>query len=843
MDFLSISDSKNRRLADLSPVFHLRSISAKLTMPLLLSLCAMLLCSVWAQAQVQVVTSRGNNARWGSNTSETILTPSNVNSSSFGHLFSVPIDYQSMAQPLYMPQVTIPGQGVHNVVYVVTLADSAYAFDADNGSLLWHVDLTMGGVPASGSDLPCGLQNGFYQEGIASTPVIDPTTNTMYVVAKTLINGTVTDYLHALDITTGLDKASMGSPMLIAAKSVSKKGRVKQFSSKLQKNRPGLLLLNGVVYLGFGSNGCNGNNTGWVLAYNAANVQQQVGAFNTSPDNGLVSIWQTGNGLAADEAGNVFVSTAEGHKVYDVPDGGQGYANSVLKLTPPPWSPQNQTGANPQPADFFTPWDVVYLNANDLDISSVGPMVLPDQPGLYPHEVIASGKQALVYVLNRDDMGQYSAGGADNVIQEYQLEVGGLLMCSPAYWNGIVYFASGSAPVQTFQLSNGSLIPFAQTTPRLAFGAHSPSISANGNTNGILWVLDGILYAFDAVSLRELYSSSQVPSRDTLPPIAHFATQTVANGKVYIATQTSLEVYGLQPYLSIAAGNNQTTPVLGTLATPLQIQAYSPSGQPQPGITVNFNDGNKGGTFNPPSAPTNSSGIASTTYTFPKTSGVYSLTATVANYSSVTATETAAPLAAVKLVYSRGAKQTGAAGTVLPNPAIFQARDKYGNPVPGLTVNFTATQNGVPTPNQTVTNANGWAITSIQLPTTVTTVRVSAGTAGLPKAALAEYSVAGPAASINVTAGNNQSGQPGTTLSQTLSVSVTDQYGNPVPGAMVSFSDGGAGGHFSNPNPQSTPGSGSVAQNYTLPASAGTITITAAVGGVTNAATFIETSQ
>ena len=356
-------------------------------------------------------------------------------------------------------------------------------------------------------------------------------------------------------------------------------------------------------------------------------------------------------------------------------------------------------------------------------------------------------------------------------------------------------------------------------------------------------MLDGILYAFDAVSLRELYSSSQVPSRDTLPPIAHFATQTVANGKVYIATQTSLEVYGLQPYLSIAAGNNQTTPVLGTLATPLQIQAYSPSGQPQPGITVNFNDGNKGGTFNPPSAPTNSSGIASTTYTFPKTSGVYSLTATVANYSSVTATETAAPLAAVKLVYSRGAKQTGAAGTVLPNPAIFQARDKYGNPVPGLTVNFTATQNGVPTPNQTVTNANGWAITSIQLPTTVTTVRVSAGTAGLPKAALAEYSVAGPAASINVTAGNNQSGQPGTTLSQTLSVSVTDQYGNPVPGAMVSFSDGGAGGHFSNPNPQSTPGSGSVAQNYTLPASAGTITITAAVGGVTNAATFIETSQ
>ncbi|MGA9530131.1 MAG: Ig-like domain-containing protein [Terriglobales bacterium] len=811
------------------------------SLPVLVFLCALLVGSAWAQ--IEVPTSRGNNARWGANTNETILTPSNVNSNSFGRLFSVPIDYQSLTQPLYMPQVTIPGQGVHNVIYLATQADSVYAFDADNGTQLWHVDLTMGGTTASGSELICGIQDGFYQEGIPGTPVIDPTTNTMYLVAKVVLNGTVSHYLHALDITTGLDKTSMGSPVQIVASSVSKKKHVTNFASKYQKNRPGLLLLNGVVYLGFGSNGCNGQNTGWVLAYNPANIQQQLGAFNTAPDKGLTSIWQTGNGLAADEAGNIFIATAEGGKTYDVPTGGQDYSNSVLKLTPPPWSPQNQTQANPQPADFFTPWDVVYLDANDLDISSVGPLVLPDQPGPYPHELIASGKQAIVYVIDRDNMGQYTAGGTDNVIQEYQLTVGGQLMCSPAYWNGIVYFAPGAAPLQSFQISNGQLVPFAQTTQKLSAGAYSPGISANGNANGVLWVISDQLEAYDAVSLRQLYTSSQVPARDELPKMAHFATQTVANGKVYVATQTSLEVYGLLPYLSITAGNNQTTPVLGSLSTPLQIQANSPQGQPQAGVTVSFSDGNKGGTFNPSSGTTNPSGVVSTTYTFPKTAGAYTLTATATGYSAVAASETASPLAAIKLISARGAKQTGAAGSVLSNPVIAQARDTYGNPVPGLTVTFSATKNGVPNPTSTVTNATGWATTYLQLPTTATTLQVAASTAGLPKALFPEYSVAGPAASVTVGTGNNQSAQPATMLPQTLTVTVTDQYGNAVSRAMVSFSDGGAGGQFSNPNPQSTPASGSVGQNYTLPATPGTVTITATVGGVANGATFTETSQ
>ena len=199
------------------------------------------------------------------------------------------------------------------------------------------------------------------------------------------------------------------------------KGTVKNFTSLHQKNRPGLLLVNGVLYLGFGSNGCNDSNTGWVLAYDASpsdpNYLQQLGAFNTSPDIGLTSIWQTGSGLAGDEGGNIFASTAESSN-YDVPSGGQSFSNSVLELTPPPWSPQDQSGANPQPTQYFSPSNVAYLNSHDQDVSSVGPLVLPDQdPGPTAcsqnpcHVLVASGKSKTVYVLDRDSMGGFVGRG------------------------------------------------------------------------------------------------------------------------------------------------------------------------------------------------------------------------------------------------------------------------------------------------------------------------------------------------------------------------------------------------------------------------------------------------
>src|SRR5467141_2367403 len=434
------------------------------------NLCVALLvvCSAFLSssscAQQPFLTGRSDISRSGANTNETLLTPTNVSKNSFGRLFSFPVDYVVMAQPLYMPNVNIPGQGTHNVIYIVTQADSVYAIDADNGAQLWYASMLNGGATASGIYLPCGTGPGYNQEGIVSTPVIDPTTNTMYLVAKTLLNTTVRHHLHALDITTGYEQA--GSPVLITATSTSNKGHVTVFNSKHQKNRPGLLLLNGVLYLGFGSNSCNDGATGWVLSYDAASLSQ-LAAFNSSPDSGLASIWQAGNGLAADAAGNIFVETAETGAPYDVPNGGQTFCNSVLKLAP-----------NLTLADYFTPWSVAYLNAHDLDLSSTGALILPDQDGPYPHELVASGKQGVVYVLNRDNLGMFSANDS-GVLQEVTLEPGStsdVLFGSPAYWNHTLYFAPRASPLMAFPLSGGLLGTPLKTVASYAGGRHSPYV-------------------------------------------------------------------------------------------------------------------------------------------------------------------------------------------------------------------------------------------------------------------------------------------------------------------------------------------------------------------------------
>jgi hypothetical protein len=804
---------------------------------LALLVCVALLPSLFAQQPF--LTSRGDNARDGANTNETLLTPANVTKNGFGRLFSFPVDYIVMAQPLYMPNVNIPGQGTHNVVYVVTQADSVYAIDADTGAQLWYASMLNGGTTASGVYLPCGTSPGFAQEGIVGTPVIDPDTNTIYLVAKTLLNTTVRHHLHALDIGTGAEQP--GSPVLITAKSTSMKGHVTVFNSLHQKNRPGLLLQNGILYLGFGSNYCNDGNSGWVLSYNPTSLAQ-LGVFNTSPDWGLTSIWQAGVGLAGDEAGNIFVETGEsGSHGFDVPDGGQTYCNSVIKLNP-----------DLSFGDYFTPSTVAFLNVHDFDLSSTGAVVLPDQSGPYPHELIASGKQGIVYVLNRDSLGMYSAA-TDQVVQEVVLvptTTKDVLFGSPAYWNNTVYFAPNNAPIMAFPLSGGLL-----GTPLKAglyVGSHSPSISANGNTNGIVWMISGpILYAFDATTMQLLYSTNQAPNgRDTLPAVGHFVTQTVANGRVYVATKTSLEAYGLFNVVAVTGGNSQAAMAGTALANPIGIHASNPyTGQPYVGATVNFSDGCKVlgstscGSFNPASAVTNSIGNASTTYTLPKKAGTYTITISGTGFSSATASATSKPGAAVGIISYSGAKQTGAAGSTLPNPMTTKAQDIYKNGVSGIAINFTANNGGVVTPSSVVTDAAGLARTSLKLPQTVSTVTVTATSGSFKKSTFLEYSVAGPAANIAVTGGNNQSGSAGAQLSQALSVLVTDQYGNPVSGNDVDFSDGGAGGAFANPNPTTTISSGVATQSYTLPSSPGPITIRATATGVANSAVFTETGN
>jgi hypothetical protein len=827
----------------------------RLRLPLLLVIALLSSSSSSLFAQQSITTSRADNARDGANINETLLTPANVNKNGFGHLFSAPVDYVVMAQPLYMPNVNIPGQGTHNVVYIATQADSVYAIDADTGAQLWYASMLDGGTTASGKYLPCGTAAGFYQEGIIGTPVIDPNTTpnpTIYLVAKTVVNGTVQHNLHALDITTGLDLPN--SPVLIQATSISNsdaannyKPHTTVFNSLHQKNRPGLLLQNGVIYIGFGSNYCNDDNSGWVLSYNQSTLTQQA-IFNTSPDWGFTSVWQAGVGL--------FIETAEsGAHGYDVPNGGQTYCNSVVKLEPGLVDQHNQY----EVADYFTPWYVGFLDTNDMDISSTGALILPDQDGVYPHELIAGGKQGIIYVLNRDNMGQYNPT-SDEVIQELPLfpNISGdsttaqIQFGSPAYWNNTVYYAPDANPLMAFPLSGGMLgTPL--TTGKYV-GSHSPSISANGNNpqTGIMWVISGPeLLAFNATTLQLLYTTNQAPNgRDKFPPVGHFVTQTVVNGKVYVATQTSLEAYGLFNVINVTGGSSQNAAVGTALSVPIQIQAANPyNGQPDIGVTVTFSDGCKKsgattcGTFNPASAVTDSNGNASTIYTVPEIAGVYILTASGTGLGSATTTATATAAAAVKIIAYGGAKQSGAAGSTLPNPLNIQAQDVYKNGVPGVTINFTSNKGGVPNPASVVTGANGLAGSYLTLPNTPATVTVTGSSAGLKNVSFIEYSVAGSAANVAVTGGNNQAAPRGTQLPQALTVEVTDQYGNPVAGSSVTFSDGGAGGTFSNTNPVVTNTSGIASQIYTLPASPGTVTITATAAGVSASAIFTETGQ
>src|SRR5208282_223271 len=515
--------------------------------------------------------------------------------------------------------------------------------------------------------------------------------------------------------------------------------------------------------------------------------------------------------------------------------------NSVLKLAP-----------DDTLADYFTPWNVAFLNVNDLDVSSSGPIVLPDQNGPYPHELVASGKYGVAFVLDRDNMGMYSANDS-GVLQEVVLVPQNnnnpieVLMSSPAYWNNTVYFAPNGSPIMAFPLSAGLLGTPVETSASYPGGGHSPSISANGNSSGILWVIDSPqLLAFDAVSLQLLYGTGQAPKgRDTLPAVGHFATQTVVNGKVYVATQDSLEAYGLFHATTITSGNSQTATVATQLPVPIEVNIVDPyTGQPDVGATVNFSDGGKGGLFSPASAVTDSNGNTPPVfYTLPQKSGTYTLTISGRGFGTATTTATATPGPATRIIAYGGGTQTVAAGSNLPKPLIAEAEDAYKNGVSGVTVTFTAKNGAVPSPSSAVTDINGKASTTLQLPTAVSKITVTGSSPGLKNISFVEYSVAGPAASIAITSGNNQTAPAGTQLPLALTVLIADQYGNPVSDASVTFSDGGAGGTFSNQNPGVTGTNGTTTQFYTLPASPGTVTINATAAGVASPAVFTETGQ
>ena len=790
-----------------------------------------------AWGQHNVLTQRGDVKRDGQYSNETYLTPANVNTNEFGSLFSDAVDGYIVAQPLYVSGVTIGGNVV-NAVYVATANDSIYAFNADTGAQLWWTSLlnsangtTVTAEPVSA--LGCPFVNGFTQVGITGTPVIDSSTNTIYLVAKTMeVTGGVTSYifrLHALDITTGLEK--FGGPVVINA-SV---GTV-TLNTQSDLQRPALLEVNGTIYIGFGSNGCDQLAHGWLLAYSAASLQQ-LGLLNTSPAKTYgSSLWMSGVGPAADSSGNIYLVTANG--TFDVNTGGSDYGDTVMKLT--------FNGTNFSVADYFTPFNQGMMAQHDLDLGSGAAVLLPTQTGAYPNLLVTVGKTGTIYLINEDDMGGYNSSG-DTIVQELPGAVKGVWGAA-VYWNGGVYIAGRQDYVKEFSLINGMLsVTAVAESPSSYTFTGVPVISANGDSNGLLWLVRNLnatsttelLSAFNATNLSEIYNTNKNPGRDQLSATAHFATPLIANGKVYVGTETQLQVYGLFPAINASSGNNQT----GTVQTPLNlsVQAANPyTGIGISGVPVTFSDGGTGGVFNPSSATTNSTGTATTIYTLPETAGTYSLTASSPGYTTATLSETAIAGTAKTISVISGSSQSGTVGTTLPLPLVVQAKDNFGNKVSGALVTFSDSYGGTFSPNPATTVSNGEASTVFTLSTSAHSgFAVTASSGAATPATLHETSVAAAPATEALSAGNKQTAAPSTQLPKPLVVVVKDQYGNAVSGVTVTFSDGGAGGSFLN----STPITNSVGQasaTYTLPPTAGTYSITATENSNVDIVTFTE---
>lgn len=488
-----------------------------------------------------------DDGRTGQNLNEIVLNTGNVNVNQFGKLFSLPVDGQIYAEPLYVQGVNIAGQGVHNVVYVATQNDSVYAYDADGASTtpLWKVNFLTNGAQTLNTNDIGGCSNISPQVGITSTPVIDPQTNTIYLVARTkIVSGVTTSYhqtLHALDITTGLEMPN--SPVEIQASISSPNGPI-AFDPQMHNQRAGLFLNRGVVFIAWGAHCDIQPFHGWLIGYEEGTLQQ-VAVFNATPNGVEGGIWQSGASPAVDEFGNIFATVGNGTTSVNI--GGQDYSEGLLNL--------NFTGNALVVTDYFLPSNFQTLNGSDLDLGSGGPMLLPTQPTAPTDLLIAAGKQGMVYLADRTNLGGYSATG-NRIIQTLPANTVPTAHSMPAYWHNNVYFVGVGDKAKSYLLSNGllSTLPTSQSTQGFGYPGATPAVSANGSANGILWVLTTVaglpaqLHAYDATNIsRELYNTGQNPNRDQPAIAAKFAVPTVANGKVYVGTQSEIDVYGLLP--------------------------------------------------------------------------------------------------------------------------------------------------------------------------------------------------------------------------------------------------------------------------------------------------------
>jgi len=482
-------------------------------------------------AQQSVVTYHNDNARTGQYLSESLLTPAAVGGGMFGKRAFLPVDGAVYAQPLYLSRVKIAGSGFHNVLFVATSHDSLYAFDADDESgagPLWQVSfLNAGASTVSESDVGCPV---IPELGISGTPVLDPDSGTIYLIAYAKEAGDQYVYrLHAIDVMNGAERP--GSPVEIQPPG---------FVPLAHKQRTALLLANGVVYSSWSGNCDDGTYHGWLIAHDAATLKL-TGFFNASPGDSGASFWNGGAGPAGDEQGNIFVVSANGD--FDGDAALAGYDESVLQFTP--------AVSGLTAADQFTPFNKLQLDAADLDLGSSGALVLPDEAGstAHAHLLFTSGKEGRMYLLDRQALGGVQAGADSGALASLPALGGSATFGSAAYFNGSIYIAPVNSPLLAFPVGDASLasMPSASTTNENGFPGATPSISANGSSNGIVWMITGDdggrLLAYDANGLRGLYDSNALPA-DQLPGYSEFSVPAVADGKVFAGSGNGVAVYG-----------------------------------------------------------------------------------------------------------------------------------------------------------------------------------------------------------------------------------------------------------------------------------------------------------
>ncbi|MBI3545102.1 MAG: Ig-like domain-containing protein [Gammaproteobacteria bacterium] len=490
-----------------------------------------------------VLTYHNDNMRSGQNLQEKILTPANVNATTFGKLFSLPVDGAVYAQPLYVAGVSLGGQ-VRNVIIVATEHNSVYAFDADTyGAPLWQINFNddkKNIAPVSSVDTNCADINP--EIGITSTPVIDSATGILYVVAMTKENGAFAHRIHMLDIVTGKEKTGSGLKIEASVTGTSPPNNAGKliFTSILENQRAALLLNNNVIYIGFGSFCDFGNHHGWLLAYDARNLNQ-LGAFSATPNGTEGGIWQSGGGPAADADGNIYIITGDGTFTADT--AGKDYGNTFIKFS----------GPTLNVADYFTPFNQATLDAINGDLGSGAPLLLPDQSTGPKHLLVSAGKQGTIYMLNRDNMGKYQASGDSQIVQT--IPKSNSLFGTPAYFKNTIYMAAVGDKLKAYTLSNGQIAQAAESTTSFNWPGATPVISANGENNGIVWLLrtngsgsPALLHAYSAADVSiELYNSNLNPARDAPGAAVKFTVPTVMNGKVYAGTVGQVSVYGLLP--------------------------------------------------------------------------------------------------------------------------------------------------------------------------------------------------------------------------------------------------------------------------------------------------------